>query len=98
MRGMQRKNPRPILTKAEWGCLSGYITWKEYSRAPTHVVWMWMFQKKLTGGNGHRSRVAGIQTLRMKDAKSNREEMCELAKSNSMLQGAIAKAKGGLSF
>ena len=62
------------------------------------MVWMWTFRKDLTVGNDRRSRGNGTPTLRRQDGKSNQGKMYELEKSNSMLQGAIAKANEWISF
>ena len=47
----------PLLTKEEWGCMAEDIAWGDYKRAPTQVVWMWMFQKKLMEGANRSSRL-----------------------------------------
>ena len=80
----------PILTKADWERLSGDITRKEYKRAPSHVVWMWMFQKMFMGGNGRRSRGERVQTLRRIDGNRTERKCMSWQRANQ--QEAIAKA------
>ena len=93
-----RGKPMPLLSKEEWDFLAGDISWKDYKNAPTQVVRMWMFQKKLMRYTNRKSRGAGMQMLRQQDRKSTREIIKELAMGDSMLQEVIEKAKEEVRF
>ena len=72
-----RGKPIPLLANGEWDCMEVDIAWKVYKRAPTQVVRMWMFQKKLTQDANSSSR-GGMQMLGKQDRKSTREIIEEL--------------------
>ena len=99
MRVIQRNNARPIMAIEEWGCLAEDITWREYTKASPHVIWMWSLRKKLMEDNGRwgSGEMGGIQTLRRQGDRPSRDVIRELTKNNSTIQEMITKEKEDIS-
>lgn len=67
--------------------------------APTHVFWMWMFQKKKLTEDANRDiREERMRMLRKHDYKSTSEIIKEPARNNSTLQEVVAKEKEEVSL
>ena len=69
----------------------------EYKNAPTHIVWMWMFQKKLMGDNSRYSRGGRMQMLGKNDQKSMRGIVKALTKTTRCYRKRTQRPKKQLS-